>query len=172
MSHKMWKFATLPALQEIQLHRVSKETYYFFRATLTRIHCIIINHIWTQISYRYSFPYEAHLKNQRVAFAKKKKYAMKLQKVIFLKSQKLLTENLYERPPIQKSEYSMAIHSMSMAGYVTAVLAFVHAELCGRESRSFCDFWKVSSCNFTPFSSFLTQPNVCFWDVLGKEYYS
>ena len=31
-----------------------------------------------------------------------------------------------------------------MAGYVTAVLAFVRAELRGRETSSFCDYWKVT----------------------------
>ena len=36
-----------------------------------------------------------------VAFAKKEKYVMKSQKVTFQKSQKLLAENLHERPPIQ-----------------------------------------------------------------------
>ena len=37
------------------------------------------------------------------------------------------------------SEYSIAIHSVSVAGYVTAVLAIVCAELCAWEA-SFCDF--------------------------------
>ena len=49
-----------------------------------------------------STPYETHLKNQRVDFVKKEKNAVKSQKVgFFQKSQKLLTENLHERPPIQ-----------------------------------------------------------------------
>ena len=65
---------------------------------------------------------------------------MTLQKVIFQKSQKLFTENLPEMPPIQKSEHSIAIHSISLMGYVTAVLAFVHAELCAWQGGSFCDF--------------------------------
>ena len=52
---------------------------------------------------------------------------MKLLKVTFKKSQKLLAENLRERPPIQK--IYIAIHSISKAGYVTAVLAIVHFEL-------------------------------------------
>ena len=45
-----------------------------FRATLTKIHRIKINHSWIQISY--SSPYEAHLKKthtQRVAWVKKEK---------------------------------------------------------------------------------------------------
>ena len=35
------------------------------------------------------------------AFARKEKYAMISQKVTFQKSQKMLAENLHERPPIQ-----------------------------------------------------------------------
>ena len=62
-----------------------------------------MNHIWTQISY--SSPHEAHLINQRVAFVKKEKNAVKLQKEIFQKSQKLLPENLHERSPIQNIQY-------------------------------------------------------------------
>ena len=65
---------------------------------LTKIHHIKVIHIWTLISY--CTPYEAHLKNQRVAFVKKEKN-LKLQKVIFYKSQELLTEYFHERLPIQ-----------------------------------------------------------------------
>ena len=32
------------------VHWASKETYHFFRVTLTKIHSIKINHIWTQIN--------------------------------------------------------------------------------------------------------------------------
>ena len=66
---------------------------------LIKIRHIKINHILTQISY--NSPYEAHLKNQRNAFVKKEKNVVKSQRVIFLKSQKLLAENLSERVPIQ-----------------------------------------------------------------------
>ena len=90
---------------------------------------------------------------------------MKLLKVTFQKSQKLLAENLRERPPIQN--ISIAIHSVSKAGFVTAVLAIVHTELHAREASSFCDFWKMTSCDFTLFYSFLTQANIivfrCAW---------
>ena len=66
---------------------------------LTKMYHIKMNHIWTQISY--SSPHEAHLKNQRVAFVKKEKNVVKLQKVSFQKSQKLLSEKLHKRLPIQ-----------------------------------------------------------------------
>ena len=65
---------------------------------LTKSHHIKISHIWTQ---SYNSPYEAHLKDQGLAFVKQKKYSMKLQKVSSQKSQKLLAENLHERLPIQ-----------------------------------------------------------------------
>ena len=126
---------------DVQIHWASKETYHFFRATLTKIHRININHIWTQISY--SFPHEAHLKNQMVASVKKEKN-VKLQKVIFQKSHKLLAEILLERPP-SYSEHSIAIHSISKADYITAVLAIFHTQLCsGRRAVS-------TSCDFTAF---------------------
>ena len=38
------------------------------------------------------------------------------------------------------SKHSIAIHSISMAGYVNAVPAFVCIELPAREASSFCDF--------------------------------
>ena len=63
---------------------------------------------------------------------------MKSQKEIFQKS-----DTAHREPPQKAaySEHAMAIHSISMAGYVTTLLAFVCAELRGREMSSFCDFF-------------------------------
>ena len=83
-----------------------QKKHHFFRATLIKIH-IKIDHIWTLISY--SSPYEAHLKNEKVAFVKKDKSVVKSQKVIFQRPQKLLTENLHERPPIQNIQIQWRI---------------------------------------------------------------
>ena len=47
-----------------------------------------------------------------------------------------------------------------MAGYVTAVLAFVRAEHHGQGQAV-----SVTSCDFTPFYSFLTQPNIFFFEM-------
>ena len=70
-----------------EVNVASKESYHFFRATLTKILLIKISQIWTHTSV--SSPYEAHLKNQKVAFDKKEKNVVKSQKVIFFfKSQK------------------------------------------------------------------------------------
>ena len=85
---------------------------------------------------------------------------MKSQKVTFRKSQKLLAENLHERRPIHNI-YSIAIHSISKAGYVTTVLTIVRTELRTREASSFCDFWKITSCDFTLFLFFVSA-NVSF----------
>ena len=49
-----------------------------------------------------------------IAFAQKEKNEMKSQKITSQKSQKMLAENLHERPHI--SEHSIAIHSISKAG--------------------------------------------------------
>ena len=109
-------------------------------------------------------PYEAHLKNLKVALAKKEKNMMKSQKVTFQKSQKLLAENLREGRLFRTF--------LSKSGFVTAALAIVRTELCAREASSFCAFWKITFCDFTLFYSFLTKANIIFLDVLGKEYYS
>ena len=56
-----------------------------------------------------------YVKILKITFAIKEKNVMMLLKVTFQKSQKLLAENLRERPPIQN--ISIAIHSISKAGY-------------------------------------------------------
>ena len=54
-----------------------------------------------------------------------------------------ITETARWEPPRKPaySEHSIAIHSISMAGYVISVLGIVRAELCAREASSFCVFW-------------------------------
>ena len=73
------------------------------------------------------------MKNTRFSCVQKEQNVVKSHKVIFRKSQKLLTEAAY-------AEHSIAIHSISMAGYVNAVRAIVCFELPAREANSFCDF--------------------------------
>ena len=84
-------------------------------ATLTKIH-------FTKIS-------EKH----KIISCQKGENAVKSRKVIFRKSQKLLTERA-------STEAAYSEHSISMAGYVNAVLAFVCFELPAREASRFCDF--------------------------------
>ena len=112
------------------------------------------------------------MKNLKITFAIKEKNVMKLLKVTFQKSQKLLAENLRERPPIQNISIT-AIHSISKAGYCNRRTGYILSvyELRAREASSFCDFWNMTSCDFTLFYSFFTQANVIFLDVLGKEYF-
>ena len=56
-----------------------------------------------------------------------------------------------------------------MAGDVN-VLAFVCFELPAREASSFCDFWKLTSCDFIAFISSLIELNFSFFlDVLIKD---
>ena len=75
-----------------------------------------------------------------------------------------ITEAACWEPPRKAvySEHSIAIHSFSKAGYVTAELAIVHAELRAWEATTFCDFWKMTSSDFTLFYSVLTQANIRF----------
>ena len=46
-----------------------------------------------------------------------------------------------------------------MAGYVNAVSAFICLELPAREASSFCDFWKLTSCDFIAFISSMIDVN-------------
>ena len=98
------------------LHWASKQTYHFFRAMFTEIHWIKINHIWTQINF-----------NTKHIWKRKQRYAKMWWncKMPFFK----IKESAHCEPPrkVAYSEYSIAIHSISMAGYITAVLAFVWA---------------------------------------------
>ena len=82
---------------------------------------------------------------------------MKSQKVIFRK----ITETAQRASSTQAaySEHSIATHSISMPGYVMAILAFVLSELTIREASNFCDFGKLTSCDFTAFFSFFTKVN-------------
>ena len=56
-----------------------------------------------------------------------------------------------------------------MADYVNALPAFVCFELPAREASSFCEFWKLTSCDFIAFISSLIKVNFCFLDVLIKD---
>ena len=75
-----------------------------------------------------------------------------------------ITELVHWEPPQKAAhlEHSIAIHSISMAGYVTTQLAFVCGELWAWEASSFYGFWRMTSCDFNAFSSLLTQANLCF----------
>ena len=67
------------------------------------------------------------------------------------------------------SKHSIAIHSISMAGCVNAVRAIVCFELPARKASSFCDFWKLTSCDFIAFISTFLEVNFFFVVVLIKE---
>ena len=44
-----------------------------------------------------------------------------------------------------------------------ATLAIVRTELCAQEASIFCDFLKITFCDFTLFYSFLTKANIIFF---------
>ena len=68
------------------------------------------------------------------------------------------------------SKHSIAIHSISMAGCVNAVRAIVCFELPAREASSFCDIWKLTSCDFISFISCFIEVNlIFFFDMLIKD---
>ena len=116
----MWKFTE------------HQKKHHFFRAMLTKIHPIKMNHIWIQISY--SSPHEAHLKIQRVAFVKKEKNLVKLQRSLFKNPRNCLprtsTKGCLFRTLIE-------LYSISKADYVTTVLHTCQLFLFNREYSYF-----------------------------------
>ena len=56
-----------------------------------------------------------------------------------------------------------------MAVIINGVPALVCFELPAREASIFCDFWKLTSCDFIAFISSLIEVNFCSFDVLIKD---
>ena len=100
-----------------------KRNITFFRATLTKIYPIKINHICTQINFDTS-EWE-HLKKIKPCLCQKGEKAVKSQKISETAHQASSTEEAY-------SEHSITFYSISMAGYVIPVPAFV----CGKLPRT------------------------------------
>ena len=115
---------------------------------------IKINHIWTDQLY---YSLLSISEKAKVCMCQKGDKCNEI-RGHFSKSQKLLTENLHEMPPIDSN-----IHSISMAGYVTTILAFFCGELQAHEVSNFCDFdkWPLSISLSCPFQ--LEQTYVCLF---------
>ena len=105
-----------------------------FRATFTKFHPIRINHF----GHRSALILVNMRKTHRVDCAKKEETAVKLQKETFLKIAQ--TAHLASSMEAAYSEHSIPMHSISMAGYVTAAPAFVCRKVPAPEASSFCDF--------------------------------
>ena len=105
--------------------------------------------IWTQI--------RISEKTQDFLSRQKGENEVKSRKIIFSK----IAETAH-RVSSTEAAYSIAFHSISMAGYVNAVRAIVCFELPAREASSFCDF-KLTSCDFITFISSLIEVNFCFF---------
>ena len=90
------------------------------------------------------------------------------------RSLKKITKTAHWRAPRKAalfSEHSIAIHSISVVGYITASLMFVCVVHRACQASSFCDFTLpyAISLHFSPFWYMLT---FVFADVLIKEYCS
>ena len=49
-------------------------------------------------------------------------------------------------------------------------MLFVRGKLQAQEVSSFCDFWQMTSCDFTEFSPCWLKQTFVFLDVFDKEY--
>ena len=77
-----------PLITQKKVNWGSKETYHFFRATFTEIHCIKMIQIWTLGKFVLNI--KAHVKKQKFNSINEEINGMKSQEVIFQQSQKLL----------------------------------------------------------------------------------
>ena len=50
-----------------------------------------------------------------------------------------------------------------MTGYVNTVQAIVCSKLPAGEANNFCDFFKLTSCDFIAFISSVIELNICFF---------
>ena len=138
----------------------SKNTYHLFRGTLTKIHHIKINNFWTLISYSILW---STSEKQKWCFCQQQERAAKcgeIAKCHFLK----ITETANLEHP-RKATYFRTFNSYLFNfndRFNCCTQIFVRAELCARKPSSYCDFWKMTSCDFTAFYTFLTLANFCF----------
>ena len=110
------------------LHWASKETYHFFSAMLTKIYPIKINHTWTQISLKVKYSLIRIWKNKglHTCMYQKGEKCGEIAKGNFFENCRNWSPS-GEQAPRRRLMYAIAIHSSSMAGYVTAVSAFAHS---------------------------------------------
>ena len=104
-----------------------------------KIHLIKLNYVWTQIKLQYSLVSTSD-KTKACLRQKVQKWG-EIAKGYFKKITETVHCELPRKPA--HSELSIAIHSISRAGYVTAALTFVHGVHQAWEASSFCDFLKT-----------------------------
>ena len=95
---------------------------------------------------------------------------MKSQKVIFWKSQKLLTERRApQRQPFQNISIAIFNQFQWRVMQPPYYIGFVCGELPAQEARSFCDFWKLPLAISPHFPPFCLKQTFGFLDVLNKD---
>ena len=128
-----------------------------------KIHAIKINNVWTQISFNTPL-IRISEKTQDFLPSKRSKMRLNHERSFFENHRNCSpSEHWASSTEAAYSEHSIAIHSISMAGYVNAVRAIVCFKLPAREASSFCDFWKLTSCDFIAFIPSLIEVNFCFF---------
>ena len=135
-----------------------KETYHFFRATFTTIHCIKINNIWTQISFKYSLIRISE--KHKIFSCQKGENAVKLRKVIFENRRNLLTERAPRRQLFRT--FNSYLFNFS-GGLRKRCTGFCLLRTPSLEASSFCDFWKMTSCEFIAFISSMIEVIFCLF---------
>ena len=144
---------------EVQnVHWASKETYHFFRVTLTKIHAVNMNNIWTLIM---QICQQAHPKKTKVYISQRGDKCDEITRCQFQKIKETARLSGWEFEA-DKSRYG--VYVTCYWNWMNSYWMFWIGCLRGARSvSSFCDFRKFTFWDFTAFFSFLTQWNLLFF---------
>ena len=135
----------------IYIHWASKETYHFFRATLTKIHSIKINHIWTQISFTALILLNKNIRNtQDILASKRRKYGL-ITKGHFSKIAETAHRASSERAPRRRPIIKFKRYSFNFNGGLRKHRAgYCLLRTPGPRGKQFLRFFKTDLLRFHP----------------------
>ena len=145
-----------------------KRNSHFFRTTLTKFHCIKINNFWTQISF--NTPYEPHKKKQ-VVCVQILEQCSEIIKVNFFKNHRNFSLSELHGDSLFRTFNS---YSFDFNGRLcNCRTGFCPWRAPSPGGEQFCDFFKMTTCNFIAFFSFFgTSKPLFFSDMHNKQYFS
>ena len=134
-----------------KIHWASKETCHFFRSTLTKIHAIKITHIWTQALILLN---KKTWKPQGLLVSKRRKMWWNHERSFFENHKNYSPSELHGASPFRTFiSYSFNFNG----GLCNCLTSFCLLRTPSPEGKHFLWFWKLTSCDFTAFFSFLSE---------------
>ena len=149
---------------QAKIHWASKETYHFFRATLTKIHFIKISNIWAQISF--NIPSWEYLKNTRFSRIKKERTWLNHERPFFENHRNCSPSELHGGSLFRTfNSYSFNFNG----GLRKCCTGFCLLRTPSPRGKQFLWLLKLTSCDFIAFISSMIEVNFWFFNVLIKD---